>query len=116
MPQLVDVSTDQQDRGLEASLVIDRDTAVAPRHLGASSSTTPSTTPSASARSPITYTPLNQYHVVMEVAPRYWQDPETLRDLYVRSADGTQVPLSAFSGSRRARRPSRSIIRASSPR
>ena len=42
------------------------------------------------------YTPLNQYHVVMEVAPRYWQRPETLRDIYVVPAGGAPVPLSAF--------------------
>jgi multidrug efflux pump subunit AcrB len=42
------------------------------------------------------YTQLNQYHVVMEVEPRYWQRPETLRDIYVRSSTGAQVPLSAF--------------------
>src|SRR5437899_8759756 len=42
------------------------------------------------------YTPLNQYHVVMEVAPRYWQQPDTLKDIYVRSPTGAQVPLSAF--------------------
>jgi multidrug efflux pump subunit AcrB len=43
----------------------------------------------------ILYTPLNQYHVVMEVAPRYWQDPATLHDIYVRSRSGSQIPLSA---------------------
>jgi multidrug efflux pump subunit AcrB len=42
------------------------------------------------------YTALNQYHVVMEVAPRYWQNPEALKDIYVRSTSGAQVPLSAF--------------------
>src|SRR5207249_1299181 len=42
------------------------------------------------------YTQLNQYHVVMEVAPRFWQSPETLRDIYVRAASGAQVPLGAF--------------------
>ncbi len=42
------------------------------------------------------YTQRNQYHVVMEVEPRYWQRPETLRDIYVRSPTGAQVPLSAF--------------------
>jgi multidrug efflux pump subunit AcrB len=42
------------------------------------------------------YTERNQYHVVMEVEPRYWQRPETLRDIYVRSPAGVQVPLSAF--------------------
>src|SRR2546428_9079932 len=43
------------------------------------------------------FTPLNQYHVVMEVEPRFWQRPETLQDIYVRSPAGAQVPLSAFS-------------------
>src|SRR4029434_6849088 len=42
------------------------------------------------------YTQLNQYHVVMEVAPRFWQSPETLQDIYVRSSSGAMVPLSAF--------------------
>jgi len=41
------------------------------------------------------YTPLNQYHVVMEAAPEYWQNPETLRDIYVHAPDGSQVPLAA---------------------
>jgi multidrug efflux pump len=41
------------------------------------------------------YTPLNQYHVVMGVAPKYWQDPAALHDIYVRSTTGAQVPLSA---------------------
>ena len=44
----------------------------------------------------ITYTLLNQYHVVMEVAPAFWQRPETLRDIYVPSSNGAMVPLSAF--------------------
>jgi multidrug efflux pump len=44
----------------------------------------------------ITYTALNQYHVVMEVAPRFWQRPETLRNIYVLSSTGAEVPLSAF--------------------
>jgi multidrug efflux pump subunit AcrB len=42
------------------------------------------------------YTPLNQYHVVMEVAPGFWQNPDTLKDIYVRSSTGAQVPLAAF--------------------
>jgi multidrug efflux pump len=95
MPQLADVSTDQQDRGLEASLVVDRDTA---SRLGVSAKLLDETLYDAfgQRQAAITYTALNQYHVVMEVAPRYWQDPAILRDLYVRSADGAQVPLSAF--------------------
>src|SRR5262249_27072310 len=95
MPQLADVSTDQQDRGLEATLVVDRDTA---SRLGISAKLLDDTLYDAFGQRQvaITYTPLHQYHVVMEVAPQYWQSPETLRDLYIRSGDGTQVPLSAF--------------------
>jgi multidrug efflux pump len=95
MPQLVDVSTDQQDRGLEATLVVDRNTA---SRLGISAKLLDDTLYDAFGQRQvaITYTPLNQYHVVMEVAPKYWQHPEILRDIYMRSADGTQVPLSAF--------------------
>ncbi len=44
----------------------------------------------------ITYTLLNQYHVVMEVAPEFWQRPETLRDIYLGAPAGAMVPLSAF--------------------
>ncbi|HKV38404.1 MAG TPA: efflux RND transporter permease subunit, partial [Blastocatellia bacterium] len=43
------------------------------------------------------YTELNQYHVVMEVAPRFWQNPDTLKDIYVKSSNGVEVPLAAFS-------------------
>src|SRR5262249_62386019 len=95
MPALADGSTDQQDRGLQATLVVDRDTA---SRLGISAKLLDDTLYDAFGQRQvaITYTPLNQYHVVMEVAPRYWQRPEILRDIYVRSADGTQVPLSAF--------------------
>ncbi len=42
------------------------------------------------------YAQLNQYHVVMEAAPQYWQSPEALKSIYVSTADGTQVPLSTF--------------------
>ena len=42
------------------------------------------------------YKSLNQYHVVMEVAPQYWQNPHTLRDVYVHSPAGQQVPLNAI--------------------
>src|SRR5208282_1165503 len=44
----------------------------------------------------IMYTLLNQYHVVMEVEPRFWQRPESLRDIYAHSSSGALVPLSAF--------------------
>jgi multidrug efflux pump len=95
LPGLVDVNSDQQNRGLQASLVIDRDTAA---RLGITPQMIDDTLYDAFGQRQVstTYTQLNQYHVVMEVAPEYWQDPETLRDIYVRSTTGKQVPLSAF--------------------
>jgi len=95
LPQLVDVSTDQQDKGLQASLVIDRATA---SRLGISPKLIDGILYDAFGQRQvaITYTLLNQYHVVMEVAPDYWQRPETLKDIYVPSPSDTQVPLSAF--------------------
>jgi multidrug efflux pump len=95
LPQLVDVSSDQQDQGLQASLVIDRDSA---SRLGITPQMIDDTLYDAFGQRQvaITYTALNQYHVVMEVAPRFWQRPETLRAIYVRSSTGAEVPLSAF--------------------
>ncbi len=95
LPQLTDVNSDQQDKGLQASLVIDRDTA---SRLGLTAQLIDDTLYDAFGQRQvsITYTPLNQYHVVMEVAPVYWQRPATLRDIYVHSPNGAEVPLSAF--------------------
>ena len=95
MPQLVDVSSDQQNRGLQTSVVIDRNTA---SRLGITPQLIDDTLYDAFGQRQvsITYTLLNQYHVVMEVEPSFWQHPETLRDIYVNSPTGTMVPLSAF--------------------
>src|SRR5450759_1758830 len=95
LPGVVDVSTDQQNKGLQASVVIDRDTA---SRLGITPQMIDDTLYDAFGQRQVStmYTELNQYHVVMEVAPRFWQSPETLRDIYVRSTTGAQVPLSAF--------------------
>ena len=95
LPQIVDVNSDQQDKGLQASLVIDRATA---SRLGITSQLIDNTLYDAFGQRQvsITYTPLNQYHVVMEVDPRFWQRPETLRDIFVHSSTGVEVPLSAF--------------------
>ena len=95
LPQLVDVSSDQQNKGLEANLVIDRPTAA---RLGITPQVIDNTLYDAFGQRQvsITYTLLNQYHVVMEVDPRFWQHPDTLKDIYVPSANGSQVPLSAF--------------------
>jgi len=95
MPILTDVSSDQQDRGLEAELVIDRPTAA---RLGISPQQIDSALYNAFGQSQVSviYTQLNQYHVVMEAAPAFLQQPDTLRDIQVLSSTGKLVPLSAF--------------------
>ena len=95
LPELVDVNTDQQDKGLQTSLVIDRDTA---SRLGISPSLVDATLNNNFGQRQVStiYNPLNQYHVIMEAAPRYWQSPDALKDVYVVTG-GSQVPLSAFS-------------------
>jgi multidrug efflux pump len=95
LPELVDVSTDQQNRGLEASVTIDRDTAA---RLGITAQAIDQALYDAFGQRQVStmYTQLNQYHVVMEVAPPFWQSPETLKDVYVRAANGAEVPLSAI--------------------
>jgi multidrug efflux pump len=94
LPQLTDLNTDQQDRGLESRLVIDRDTAA---RLGLSAQLIDDTLYDAFGQRQVStmYMQLNQYHVVMEVAPRFWQSPETLKDIYLQSPTGGQIPLSA---------------------
>ena len=94
LPEIVDVNSDQQDQGLQSLVVFDRSTA---SRLGLSPQLIDDTLYDAFGQRQVSimYTPLNQYHVVMEVAPRYWQNPSTLHDIYVRSATGAQVPLSA---------------------
>jgi len=95
LPLLVDFNSDQQDRGRQSSLVIDRATAA---RLGLTPQTIDDTLYDAFGQRQVStmYTPLNQYHVVMEVAPPFWQRPETLADVYVRAPAGAPVPLSAF--------------------
>jgi hydrophobe/amphiphile efflux-1 (HAE1) family protein len=94
LPQLKDVATDQQDNGLEAHLVIDRDTA---SRLGVSTLAIDSTLSDAFGQAQVstTYRPLNQYHVIMEVAQPFQQNPSDLSKIFVKSTTGTMVPLSA---------------------
>jgi multidrug efflux pump len=89
---VTDVASDLQDQGLAAQLVIDRDTA---SRLGIAMSDVDNTLYDAFGQRQVStiFTQLNQYHVVMEVAPRFQTDPATLNKLYVRSSSGTQVPL-----------------------
>jgi multidrug efflux pump len=95
LPQLVDVNTDQQNNGLEAWLAIDRDTA---SRLGLSIQDIDSGLYDAFGQRPVStmYTQLNQYHVVMEVAPEYWQSPDTLKTIWVHTSTGKEAPLAAF--------------------
>ena len=95
IPEIVDVSTDQQDLGLQTSLVVDRDAAT---RLGVNFSQFDSTLNDLFGQRQVStiYNPLNQYHVVMEVAPIYWQNPTELNNTYIVSNRGAEVPLSAF--------------------
>jgi multidrug efflux pump len=95
LPELKDVATDQQNNGLRAQLVIDRDTA---SRLGVSALAIDATLSDAFGQRQVstTYMPLNQYHVVMEVSPEFQQDPDALKNIYVKSTNGTMVPLSAI--------------------
>ncbi len=95
LPQLLDIASDQQDQGLEADLVIDRDTAA---RLGVLPAAIDNTLYDAFGQRQVStmFTQLNQYHVVLEVDPQFRQNPDSLKDIYVKSSNGTQVPLSAF--------------------
>jgi multidrug efflux pump len=94
LPEIADVNSDQQDKGLQSMVVFDRSTA---SRLGISPQLIDDTLYDAFGQRLVSvmYRPLNQYHVVMEAAPQYWQNPATLHDIYVRSPSGAQVPLSA---------------------
>ena len=94
LSEITDVNSDQQDKGQQSLVVFDRSTA---SRLALSPQLIDDTLYDAFGQRQVSimYTPLNQYHVVMEVAPRYWQDSSTLHDIYVRSTTGAQVPLSA---------------------
>jgi multidrug efflux pump len=93
---LRDVASDQQNGGLQANLVIDRDSA---SRLGILPAQIDATLYDAFGQRQVStiYTQLNQYHVVLEVDPQFQKDPQSLDSIYVKSNTGTQVPLSAFS-------------------
>jgi len=95
LPELRDVATDQQTSGLQANLMIDRDTA---SRLGIIPQTIDDTLYDAFGQRQVStiFTQLNQYHVVLEVDPQFREDPESLKSIYLRASNGSQVPLSAF--------------------
>jgi multidrug efflux pump len=100
LPELTDVNTDLQNKGLQATLDIDRATAA---RLGITTQMIDNTLYDAFGQRFVStiYTPLNQYHVVLSVDPVFWQTPEGLKYVYVRSTQGELVPLSAFATIRR---------------
>jgi multidrug efflux pump len=95
LPGLVDVNSDQQNRGLEAAIEIDRDKAA---RLGVPTGAIDATLYDAFGQRQVStmYTQLNQYHVVLEVKPTFRDRPKDLNSIYLRSSAGGQVPLSTF--------------------
>jgi multidrug efflux pump len=95
MSELRDVSTDQQNQGLAANLVIDRDTA---SRLGITASMIDAVLYDAFGQREVStmYTGLNQYYVVMEVAPKYQSSPDALNGIFIKSSTDAMVPLSTI--------------------
>ena len=91
LPGLQDVSSDQQNGGLDELMAYDRVTAA---KLGITAQSLDSTLYGAFGQSEVSiiYTQLNQYYVVLEVAPQYWQSPEGLKDIYLHTSGGN-IPL-----------------------
>ena len=91
---LTDVNTDQQNSGLQAMLTYDRETA---SRLGITPQMLDNSLYEAFGQAQVStmYTAINQYHVVLEVEPKYWQSPVNLNDVYIRAAQGKVIPLSA---------------------
>lgn len=95
IPGIIDLNSDQLNHGLQLYVNIDRDTA---SRFGITASEIDNTLYDAFGQREVStmYTLMNQYYVVMEVAPPYWQRPSTLDEIYVTSSSGKQVPLSVF--------------------
>ncbi|MBF0098823.1 MAG: efflux RND transporter permease subunit [Magnetococcales bacterium] len=96
LPQLADVSSDQNERGLSTLIQLDRPSAA---RLGVTPRAMDLTLNDAFGQRQVStiYTPLNQYRVVMEAVPSFLQGPQSLQSLRVSSSGGQQVPLTAFS-------------------
>jgi multidrug efflux pump len=87
-PRLTDVNSDQQNQGLETDITIDRETAA---RLGITVAQIDNTLYDAFGQRQVStiYVARNQYHVILEVAPKYWQDADTLKDVYISTSGGT---------------------------
>src|SRR5664280_1278763 len=101
LPELTDVNTDEQDRGLQTSVTFDRDTA---SRMGITPALIDATLNDSFGQRQVStiYNPLNQYRVIMEASPPHWQSPESLKDVYLiipasaQLPKGAQVPLLSF--------------------
>ena len=95
VPIIADVNSDLQNKGLQADIKYDRDQAA---RYGISPSLIDNTLYDVFGQRQVStmYSTLNQYHVVMEAAPKYWQNPEILKEIYIHAPGGQTVPLSAF--------------------
>ena len=95
MPEITDVNSDQAAKGLETALTFDRATAA---RLGVTTQAIDNALNDAFSQRNVSniYTELNQYFVVMQLAPQFLQNPDSLKDIYVQSTSGKMVPLSAF--------------------
>jgi multidrug efflux pump len=104
LPGLQDVNSDQQNGGLSEVMAYDRTTAA---KLGFTAQSLDSSLYSAFGQSQVSiiYTQLNQYYVVLEVAPQYWQSPEGLKDIYLRNSRGGIVPLRTVADARSSTTP-----------
>ncbi|MDR6870766.1 multidrug efflux pump [Bosea sp. BE125] len=114
-PNLSDVNSDQQNKGLQSNLVVDRDTAA---RLGISMSQINNTLYDAFGQRQVStiFVARNQYHVIMEVAPRFWQNPETLKNVYISTSGGSvggSLATNAVSGTVAAAGQSASVNSAS---
>jgi multidrug efflux pump len=95
LPQIADVSSDQQNSGLSSNVVIDRDTA---SRLGLTARAVDSALYDAFGQRQVSvmYKSINQYHVVLALQQRWWENPDFLNTIYIQTPKGTNVPLSAF--------------------
>jgi multidrug efflux pump len=121
-PVFADVNTDAQVHGLQINLDIDRNTAA---RLNVTPAEIDNTLYDAFGQRQVStiYSALNQYHVVMEIAPRYWQSPQTLKDIWVSTSGGTasgtqtsNFPAGTVSGTRTGTTPTASQVALDSAR
>ena len=103
LPELVDVSSDQQNSGLSSNVIIDRDTA---SRLGLTAQAVDSALYDAFGQRQVStmYKSINQYHVVLALEQQWWESPDFLQKIYVQTPRGLSVPLSAFAHFRRESR------------